>query len=308
MIKEELKKYRDDTNKALHERIKDLIQFLVRERTGFMPDINEMIPFHHSLSKGKLKTRTIAASDDFCYCIEAIFDYESEKLLAADFIFALRRGNRDFEVDIEIKGNAANIIPKVGPLKINEFKPIKTQKGDEFTAKEISEKLIMMVRNGRRILKNAITDEKLSTEEDIYVDLILKIRRFVGNFQRHIMNFVDEEGKSEKVRHLETFLKSTYKRKQKQIEFSLKELIEILDNPNFSSMITDVDELKYFAFQKEKIMLNLKTISKIQDKLVHSHMPVSEEIREQCFKSIRKINAKMMRFDDDFNNLLDDLS
>ena len=133
----------------------------------------------------------------------------------------------------------------MGPLKINQFKPIRTQKGDEWSAKDLAEKISQIVRHGRKIKRNPLTDEPLSAEEDIYVDLIIKIRRFASDFQKRIMAFVADEDNVKKARFLETCLDSTYGRKQGQIEFSIKELCEIINNEKFSKLITDEKKLKF---------------------------------------------------------------
>ena len=101
----ELDDFTDDTNLALDERIANLICHLVDKRTGFNPDINEVITFHYSEISNKLKTRSLAVSKDFCYCIESSYNQDTEKLLEYNFIFALRRGNKDFEIEIEKKEN-----------------------------------------------------------------------------------------------------------------------------------------------------------------------------------------------------------
>ena len=36
-------------------------------------------------------------------------------------------------------------------------------------------------------------------------------------------------------------------------------------------------------------------------------MPVSEEIREECFACIRRINVKMYHFDDRFKEIFDEI-
>ena len=306
-MNEELKKFIDDTNEALDERISNLIKYLVEKRTGFEVEINEVITFHYSENSKKLKTRSLAVSHDFCYCIETTYNQDTEKLMMYNFIFALRRGNKDFEVDIETKGNGSSIIPKVGPLQISEFKPIRTQRGDEWNAEELSEKLVQIVRHGRKIKRNPLTDEPLNAEEDIYVDLIIKIRRFASDFQKRIMDFVPDKSKSEKARFLETCLASTYGRKQGQIEFSIHELCEIVGSQTFSTLITDEKKLRYFAYQKLDLVKDLTKLSKIQEKMVKSHMPVSEKIREECFNCIKRTNVKMYHFDDSFKEIFDNV-